>query len=191
MLVLTLVLVQSVTLAAEVNVAPNAFQAAAGTWVPSATTITNTDTSSNNTNAYAPIEQKGTEITFEWTITFKETLFSSGPAAGMHILCSEGPSTTRGTSYLVFQDKSFVRIYKTSGGKLLKNGDFPTTDLTPGETHTYKAVYSTQSGVLTVYRDGQSVGTFTDAAPIQNGEFVSLRTNGSVAEFKAIKVTSK
>jgi hypothetical protein len=188
--VLGLVLAQGLASAAEVKVGVNDWTPVAGTWAVSSNGYKNTDTTSNNTIASAAVNQSGTEVTVEWTTVFGETSFAMGPAAGMHIMASEGSSVLRGASYLVFQDQTFIRIYKASGS-LVKTGDLATPVVEPGQTFTYKVVFNTKTGLMTVYRDGKEMGAYLDPSPIQSGSYISLRTNGTVAEFKDVTVTVK
>lgn len=190
-LMLGLVLAQGFAAAAEFKIGVNDWTPVVGSWSVSGSAYKNSDTTSNNTIAYAAVEQSGTEITVQWTTTFGPTAFSMGPAAGMHLMASEASSAQRGISYLVFQDQNYIRIYKSSGSSLAKTGDLPTPIVEPGQTFTYRVVFNTKTGLLTVYRDGKEMGTYLDPSPIQSGSFISLRTNGSVAEFKDVIVMTK
>jgi hypothetical protein len=189
-LMLGLVFAQGFAAAADSIISPGDWTPVVGAWEISGNAYKNTDTTSNNTIASAAVEQSGKEITIQWTCTFGPTDFSMGPAAGVHFLASEADSPLRGVSYLVFQDQNFIRLYKAFGS-LMKTGDLPTPPVEPGQTFTYKVVFNTETGLMTVYRDGQEMGAYLDASPIQSGGYISLRTNGSVAEFKDVSVSVK
>lgn len=186
-LVITCLLIPG-ALAAEIGA--NQWKSAVGTW-SFGDKVTNTDTGNSNTNAYAAVAQSGEVLTYEWTVKFVSTTFSVGPAAGMHIVADEATSANRGNSYLVFQDRDFIRLYRASAGSLPKVGDIPTPAVSAGETYDYKVVFNTRTGLMEIFRNGKLMGTYTDAAPFKSGSHISLRTNGTVAEFSGIKVTGK
>jgi|LSQX01.1.fsa_nt_gb hypothetical protein len=188
-LMITCLLVSAQALAAEIK--PDEFKSVVGTWSVEGDVIKNTDLSSANTNAYASVAQSGEVLTYEWTVKFNSTTFSLGPAAGMHILANEATSNNRGNSYLVFQDKEFIRLYRASGGSLPKVNDYATPVVSVGDKLTYKVVFNTKTGLMQIYRDGELIGTYTDPAPFKSGSYISLRTNGTAAEFSNIKVTQE
>ncbi len=109
----------------------------------------------------------------------------------MHILANEATSNNRGNSYLVFQDKEFIRLYRAAGGSLVKVNDYSTPVVSAGDGFTYKVVFNTKTGLMEIFRDGKLVGTYTDSAPFQSGSYISLRTNGTAADFSGISVTQK
>lgn len=175
----------SAALAATVS--PTDWTSVTGEWQLQ---LVNADPRSANTNAYAAVDQSGTRLVYEWTVRFESTTFSLGPAAGLHIMADDGASDVRGNSYLVFQDAEFIRLYKAQGGRLNKVGDLPATAAV-GETHTYRVEYNSESGRMEIYRNGERVGEWTDSAPLKDGKFISVRTNGTIAVFSNITVTSE
>lgn len=149
----------------------------------------NYDGTSVNTNAYAEVEQEGPRLIYEWTVRYDATTFRLGPAAGIHFLADSGTDDNRGNSYLVFQDSEFIRVYKAGSGRLTKMIDFPAT-VAVGETHTYRVEFNTESGELTVYRNMEEIGSWTDPSPLKSGKYISLRTNGTNAVFSNVLVTT-
>jgi hypothetical protein len=149
----------------------------------------NTDMEPVNSNAYMELKQEGDEFIYEWTVEYLETTFGAGPAAGMQILCSDGKAEERGNSYLVFQDKACLRVYKSQNNVLGKAADLPCiTEV--GKTYTYRVVYTPKKGFMEFFRDGEKVGVYRDInSPIKSGQYISLRTNGTNAIFKDVKVT--
>jgi hypothetical protein len=188
-LVIACVLVPSLAFAAEIG--SDQWKSQVGTWSFSDTAIKNTDTGSSNTNAYAAVAQSGEILTYEWTVKFVSTTFSMGPAAGMHILADDATASNRGNSYLVFQDQNFIRLYRAAAGSLPKVGDLATPAVSAGDTFSYKVVFNTRTGLMEIFRNNELMGTYTDSAPFKSGSHISLRTNGTVAEFSQIKVTQK
>ena len=152
--------------------------------------LVNADQRSANTNVYAAVDQSGGRLVYEWTVRFESTTFSLGPAAGMHIMADDGASDVRGNSYLVFQDAEFIRLYKAQAGRLNKVADLP-AKAAVGETHSYRVEYHSDSGRMEIYRNGELAGEWTDSAPLKDGKFISVRTNGTIAVFSNIAVTSE
>ncbi len=188
-LVLTLLLATALV-AGQEPVALSKWTAVTGNWSVQNGTYVNTDNANSNTNAYAEVAQNGTIVTVEWTVEFKGHTFSSGPAAGMHILSDDISTVQRGNSYLIFQDSGFIRLYRAAGTSLPKAGDFPAA-VKDGDVFTYKVVFNTKTGEMKIYRNNTLVGEWVDPAPYKNGKYISLRTNGTIAAFKDVKVTNQ
>jgi hypothetical protein len=150
----------------------------------------NSDVALGNTNSYVELKQEGTELVYEWTIELGKTTFEWGPAAGMHILCSEATSSNRGKSYLIFQDDRAVRVYKADGSSLPEVLTINQSSKV-GETYKYKVEFNTKTGVMKVFRDGKEIGQWRDLMPIKSGNFISARTNGTFATYKDVTVTMK
>jgi hypothetical protein len=187
-LALLVVLVSS-SVAFAANIAPGQWIVSSGEWRIDGDTIISESPSNTNTNAYMQLAQIGPMMTYEWTVKFGETTVAFGPAAGMHFLGNDATNAFRGISYCVFQDKTFIRLYRTTGSALGKVGDFPTPEVSVGDVHSYKVTFDTTTGLLTIYRNGELVGSWTDKEPL-TGNVVSLRAGGSVAEFSNVRITS-
>jgi hypothetical protein len=179
--------------AQEIKVDFDNFKTVSGSWKTVNGGYQNIDISSGNSNAYMELAQEGTELIYEWTITFADTTLGYGPCAGMHFLADDATMNQRGNSYCVFQDKTHIRVYKpvksnqSSLGKII---DFPAPAMV-GDTHTYKVEINTKTGDMKFFRDGKLIGQYKDSAPYTSGKYISLRTGGTVATFKDIKVTVK
>ncbi|MBX7237086.1 MAG: hypothetical protein K1X65_22070 [Caldilineales bacterium] len=59
-----------------------------------------------------------------------------------------------------------------------------------GQTHSYKVTYDPQTGKFDLWRDGASLGTWTDtSSPLTTGGYISLRTDASNVLFDNILMT--
>jgi len=191
-LFIVLFLVSSIY-AEEVKVDFTKFKPVTGVWKVVDGGYQTADMGSNNGNAYMELKQEGTELIYEWTIEYVDanfSAFSMAPAAGIHILCSEGASDTRGNSYCIFQDSNFIRVYKSTPTGLSKVTEF-IANAAKGETHTYRVEVNIKNGLLKFFRDGKEVGQYKDLVPIESGRYLSLRTNYTNAIFKDIEITMK
>lgn len=175
--------------ASAANINPGQWIVYSGNWRIDGDTIISESPENTNTNAYMELFQVGPVMTYEWTVKFGETTVAFGPAAGMHFLGNNATNSYRGVSYCVFQDNNFIRLYRTTGSALGKVGDFPTPEVRVGDVHSYKVTFDTRTGVLTIYRNGELIGSWTDPNPL-TGNVVSLRAGGSVAEFSNVRITS-
>lgn len=156
-----------------------------GDWEIWGDTLLHNSTAGSNTNAYVPLPQKGTKLVYEWTIMFLETRGGHGPLAGVHILASDGTATNRGNSYLIWQDRNSIQLYKSSPDlKTLQRWEVTTA---VGESHFYRVVVDTVAKTITVYRDGQLIGEYNDPDLYTEGSFISTRTNVTAAAFSGIR----
>lgn len=176
--------------AAASEVSLDAWTSLAGDWKVEGNTYINGDGNHANTRASATVDQTGETLTYRWTIDFGATTFSLGPAAGMHILSDNGTEVQRGNSYLIFQDSEFIRLYKAGFGALNKVTDFP-VGAKAGDVHTYRVDFNTTTGLMQVFRNDELVGEWMDPLPLKSGQFISVRTNGTIAAFSDIHVTVK
>jgi hypothetical protein len=157
--------------------------ASSGTWAVAGGEYVQSNTGNSNTNSYRALTQSGRTI-YHWRVRF-----ANGTRAGLHLFASEGASTQRGNSYLVWQNHSVVKIYETVANSLYWRAEFPAPNAT-GQTHAYQAVYEPDSGQLRVWRDGVYLGGWKDETPLTSGSYLSLRTNITAAGFDDVQVGS-
>lgn len=175
--------------ASAAQVGADAWTSLVGGWAAEGGALVNSDGVNGNTQAYAEVAQSGETVIYTWTVDFRNTTFSLGPAAGMHIMSDDATHAQRGNSYLVFQDSDFIRIYKAAGA-LTKVADLPVTAAV-GDKHTYRVEFNTASGLMQVYRNDVLAGEWRDSLPLKSGQYISVRTNGSIAAFTDVSVESK
>ena len=58
-----------------------------------------------------------------------------------------------------------------------------------GQTHNYKVSYDPLTGRFDLWRDGSSLGTWTDTTAVKSGSYVSLRTDGANVLFDNLSFT--
>ncbi len=162
----------------------NGWTAHSGTWSIDSSfdyVYRQTNTSSSATNSSYALTQSGA-MAYEW-----EAAFNSGAStAGLHLMASEAGSTNHGNSYLVWQDASLVRIYESINNTLYQRA---TASLSAGNGQKYQYRVTYTNGVITVYRDGAQVLSWTDTSPLTSGSYIALRTNQSDVSFDNIRVT--
>lgn len=154
-----------------------------------------TDPSAFVTNAYTQVAQYGSRITYEWTMTFESPLTQQGlESAGLHILAEkQRPSAGEGTggaSYLFFQRGTHLAFFKYEAGNSspVDSLSFNPVRASEGETHTYRIVIDTKSGLIQFYRDGEFIGDWTDPEPITSGQYIAARTRNAAAVFSQLRM---
>ncbi len=164
------------------------------TWQLTADGLKNGALDSTNTNTYAALDQKGDVLTYTWTIMFHETASAtSGPMAGVHLLCDSATDTNRGNSLLVWQEQTMMRVYHSVNNTMATANrlDIPGLPAAPGETHSYRLVVNTKTTEITLYRDDQFVKSWIPVQPYVQGKFISFRTNRTQATLKAISFSAQ
>ncbi|WP_291720806.1 N-acetylmuramoyl-L-alanine amidase [Bernardetia sp.] len=107
---------------------------------------------------------------------------------GMHIMANSQTQSQRGDSYLIWfsTDAGKVYIYETINNTLYTRAS--ATLSTDNSWADYKIAYSTNSGKIEVFKNGQPVLDWTDSSPLTSGSYISLRTNGASVDFDDLKV---
>ena len=165
-----------------------------GTWTISDGKMVNSDIYHNNTSIYQELEQVG-DGTFIYEYKFKPTNKTKDftPAVGIHFMASDGEqASARGTSYLIFQEAAVLQIYRAKdgvlGGAIVKEPNF---GCALDEDFITRIEYNNVTGVISVFVNGEKAAEWTDPSPIKEGNYLSLRTNCTAAEYDYIKVWFK
>ncbi len=166
----------------------------AGTWTILDGKMVNSDIYHNNTSIYQELEQVG-DGTFIYEYKFKpiDKTKDFTPAVGIHFMASDGEqASARGTSYLIFQEAAVLQIYRAKdgvlGGAIVKEPNF---GCALDEDFITRIEYNNVTGVISVFVNGEKAAEWTDPSPIKEGNYLSLRTNCTAAEYDYIKVWFK
>ena len=159
----------------------------AGSWSVSGGHLVQSNTSSDNTKISSFLSQaSGLPYLYEFSAKIEST--SGARKFGIHIMADDASQSQRGNSYLVWFSgaDNKLRIYKTVNNVL----NFKAIADVPLDNNwaNYKITYSPSFGVLEVFRNNQSVLTWTDSSPISSGNSISLRTNTTQVRFDDLKV---
>ncbi len=163
-----------------------------GDWDEDGEHMINGDINDGNTNIFQELDQigDGTWI-YEYKVTYDVKGSQWAPAAGLHFMCSDGEASNRGDSYLVFQDYAEIQLYRSIGNGLSAVLRIPGFPAIVGQTSIVRVEYNTKTGLITVYLNGENILEWTDEDPIVDGQFISLRTNGTQATYDYVKVWFK
>ncbi len=158
-----------------------------GEWSTSWGTLRQTSSSNSNTNLSTYLVQNGSQ---PYLYQFDaRSLYSSGTRKfGMHIMASDPDLDQRGNSYLVwfYGGSDQVIIYETINNSLYTRVT-RTFDMPNGLTN-YKIVYDPSSGLIEVFCGNKLIASWRDSSPLRSGNYISLRTNSTEAEFDNIGV---
>ncbi|MFZ1599470.1 MAG: RHS repeat-associated core domain-containing protein [Anaerolineae bacterium] len=155
--------------------------ASSGTWAVTSGGYRQSATSSN-TNANLAFGQTAA-LNYEWTATY-----TSGTSAGLYLFASAASGAERGNSYRIWQDATHVRIYENAGNVATLRVSFAAANAA-GQTHSYKVSYDPLTGRFDLWRNGGSLGAWTDTTAVKSGSFVSLRTDGANVLFDNLTFT--
>ena len=98
----------------------------------------------------------------------------------MHFFCDSLHLTNRGNGYFVWfrVDQDQLEIYEVINDVFTLRASFPDT-LNAGQTYDWKVSYDRITGVMEVWQDDVFLGSWTDATPKANGDYISLRSGNS------------
>ena len=126
---------------------------------------------------------QGSAFNYEWKATY-----TSGTSAGFYLFASASTGAERGNSYRIWQDATTVKLYESAGDVATQRASWAAANAA-GQTHTYQVSYDPLTGSFSVKRDGATLGSWTDTTPLQNGNYVALRTDAANVLFDDIKIT--
>lgn len=165
------------------------WQISTGNWIIENDKLKQTNEAENNTNIYAWLDQSlSDEYVYEW----KGTTTGSGTnrRSGFHFASDNGSLPNRGNSYFVWFriDNQNLQFYKVTNDvfSLVHTVPFTTT---PGVEYLYRVIYNRITGKISVFVNGQFVGSWTDTNnPYQNGQYISFRSGNAIYTVDDLKV---
>lgn len=160
-----------------------------GTWSQNNNILSQSDESVNNTNIYAYVAQVNA---YAYLYTFKAK-FNGGTSTnrrlGIHIFVDNPTAYNRGNSYLIWfrLDNQKFQLYKIVNDTLNLVKDIPLT-IQDNTWYKYHVYYNPQTGQIKVWRDWKLVDEWQDSAPLQAGNYISLRTGNAIVDFDDIAI---
>lgn len=148
----------------------------AGIWQLNVGSLSQTDETNGNSSYSLPCPDNGeTEFLFNWQASISGS--GTNRRAGMHFMCSDLTLPNRGNSYFVYLrvDSDVIQIYETVNDVFALTASFPFT-ITPDVVYEVSCVYSSVTGEIRVFVDGEYIGSWTDTTPLTTSQGVSLRS---------------
>ena len=150
-----------------------------GVWNASNTVLEQTDEANSNTSIVAPLEQNLSDCyLYNWRGTISGT--GNNRRAGFHFFCDSANLPNRGNGYFVWfrVDQSQLEIYEVINDVFSLRASFPMT-VTAGQAYDWTVTYDRIAGKIAVYQDQNFVGSWIDATPKADGNYVSFRSGNS------------
>jgi hypothetical protein len=155
------------------------WSAVTGTWTYSNGNVVQTDEASGNTNfALAIPLTSSDDYLFEWRGSI--TGAGTNRRAGIHFMCSDLNLPNRGNSYFVWfrVDTDIIQLYEVTNDVFSVVASFPYA-INPGQTYHCQTTYNLTSGTIRLYIDGEYLGEWIDATPLQSSNGISLRSGNA------------
>jgi PKD repeat protein/N-acetyl-anhydromuramyl-L-alanine amidase AmpD len=167
--------------------------ASSGTWNVTGGNLVQTDTSVNNSNIYASLNQNlSNRYIYQFYAKIDAATYSTSQHRfGFHFFSDNGALTNRGNSYFIFfrQETSKLEIYKVVSDVFTLEKTVDNVTTTFGQWDDYKIIFDRTTGKIDVYRDDIFLGTWTDTSVLTNsGDYISFRTGNCKASISELKV---
>lgn len=167
--------------------------ASSGTWNVNGGNLIQSDTSVNNTNIYASLNQNlSNRYIYQFYVTIDAATYSTSQHRfGIHFFCDDGSLPNRNNSYFIFfrQETSKLEFYKVVNDVFTQELVVDNVTTTFGQWYDIKVIFDRISGKIDVYRDDVFLGSWTDPSPLTtSGDYISFRTGNCKASISEIKV---
>lgn len=165
---------------------------ATGNWVTSGGYLEQRDSSNNNTNIYASLNQS---LSNRYLYHFYAKIGSgiSGTSQrrfGFHFFSDDGSLPNRGNGYFIFfrQETGKLEFYKVTNDAFtqVKIVDNIVTNI--NQLYDIKVIYDRITGKMDVYRDNVLIGSWTDSSPYATGNYISFRSGNSHLYVSELKI---
>ena len=167
--------------------------ASSGTWQVSGGNLIQNDSSVNNSNIYASLDQNlSNRYLYQFNAMIDPATNSgSQHRFGFHFFSDDGSLTQRGNSYFIFfrQETSKLEFYKVVNNSPTLESTVSNVITAFGQWNDYKIIFDRTTGKIDVYRDDVFLGTWTDSNVLTNtGDYISFRTGNCKASITELKV---
>ncbi|MFA5782710.1 MAG: N-acetylmuramoyl-L-alanine amidase, partial [Bacteroidales bacterium] len=164
-----------------------------GTWTVSGGNLIQSDTSVNNSNIYASLNQNlSNRYMYQFYAKIDPATYSASQHRfGFHFFSDNGALTNRGNSYFIFfrQETSKLEFYKVENDTFILEKVVDNITTTLGQWYDYKVIFDRITGKIDVYRDDVFLSSWTDTNVLTNqGNYISFRTGHCKAYINELKV---
>lgn len=167
--------------------------ASSGTWNVNGGNLIQSDTSVNNTNIYASLNQNlSNRYIYQFYAKIDAATYSTSQHRfGIHFYSDSASKSNRGNSYFIFfrQETNRLEFYKVVNNTftLEKTDSAVVTNF--GQWYDFKVIFDRITGKISVYRDDVFLNSWTDPSPLTTaGNFISFRTGNCKAYISELKV---
>lgn len=162
--------------------------AASGVWAISGGYLQQSDEANGNTNIYAPLTQNlSNRYLYHWAGNIDGA--GANRRAGIHFFCDSAQYSNRLNSYFIWfrVDQDQVQFYEVSNDvfTLVHTVSYA---LNANQWYDHKVTYDRITGEIQVWIDNNYVGSWTDATPLANGNYVSFRSGNCIYTVNDLKI---
>jgi len=164
-----------------------------GTWNVSSGNLIQTDSSVNNTNIYAALNQNlSNRYIYQFNVKLDDaTSGTNQHRLGFHFFSDNASLSNRGNSYFIFfrLETSKLEFYKVVNDTFTQTKVVDNVITSFDQWYDIKVIFDRISGKVDVYRDDIMLGTWTDPSPLATvGSYISFRTGHCKAYINELKV---
>lgn len=160
-----------------------------GTWDVANNNLVQTDQADGNSNIYADLSQTNNQAyQYHWQMRIDGNV-STNRRGGVHFFVDDPEGPNRGDSYLAWwrADDNAFHLYKIENNTLDLVQNIPLT-INLNTWFDCKVTFDPSTGEVEVYTDNVFTASWTDANPLQSGEYISLRNGDSEVRYNNFKV---
>lgn len=171
--------------------------AGGGTWGVSGGFLNQTDAVNTNTNIYTTLKQDLSNR-YLYNFRYRMNSASGNRRFGFHFFADSATAVNRGNSYFIWfranttTGSNTLEFYKCHWDNDTNNFDqvkvIDPVPTTTGQWYDVKVIYDRITGEIAVYRDDEFLGSYTDAAPLATGKYISFRTGACDMSFDELKI---
>lgn len=164
---------------------------ASGTWSINSQALLQNDSTQNNTNIYAALNQELSNRYLYHFTAMVPGLSKVNKRFGFHYFADNGSLANRGNGYFVFfrLETSKLEFYKVVNDVFSQMFVVDNVLMDLNTWYDIKVIYDRINGQTWVYRNDVLIGTWTDPSPYSSGgQYISFRSGNSQLKINDIKV---
>ncbi|MEM6802995.1 MAG: CUB domain-containing protein, partial [Bacteroidota bacterium] len=160
-----------------------------GNWSVNQGVLSQTNTSSSNTNLYTKLRQTDKDV---YVYTWKSKMSGTGTNMrhGLHFFVNKPSNPDRGNSYFVWireGSRDYVEIYKTVNDQFDRKVR-KEVQLKKDQVYDYKVIYNPRKGRIEVYLNNKFTASWVDRYPLSRGDYISLRSGNCIVSYDDLRV---
>jgi len=162
-----------------------------GTWTIASGSLFQTDSTQNNTNIYASLNQELSNRTLYHFSAMVPGGSKVNKRFGFHFFCDSAALDQRGNGYFVFfrLETNQLEFYEVTNNSFTQQLVVTNVVTNLNQWYDYKIIYDRITGQIWVYRDDAMLGTWTDTTPYSTGgKYLSFRTGNAQLKVTELKV---
>jgi hypothetical protein len=160
-----------------------------GNWGISSNVLVQSDLINQNTALNSSLNQSlSNRYLYHFSTKINGTATNRG--GGIHIFCDDVTQVNRGNNYLIFlrPNVSEIQLFKVTNNTITALTSFTNVTLNNNSWYDIKIMYDRTTGKITIWKNDNLAGTYTDTNPISSGDGISFRSRESEFSINNFKV---